>query len=303
MLFFPGWSTLLAGYLVSAGGILGWSEGGRNTFFLSLWQDQILPGMVAFMAAMGASFILNQLQDVESDRENNKLFLLGENYVTRPAAMAESILLIIFSLGLSSLINSRIVLLNFLFILVTGYLYNFPPFQYKNRPLLGLYLNIFMGWIAFALGWSLLQQLDWSFLLSSLPYVLLNTGLYLLTTIPDADGDKAVEKSTFCVRYGLKITIRLSMAFYSLSILAGIFLGDFLILSINLLALYWAIRLIFGPTVANAIKMIKMSIFFFSLVIGIKFPLYFVLMLIVFFATKYYYRVRFRFDYPNFRGE
>lgn len=303
MLFFPGWSTLLAGYLVSAGGIYGWSEAGWNGFFINLWRDQIALGMIAFMAAMGASFIMNQLHDVESDRENNKLFLLGENYVTKPAAMVESILLIIFSLGLSSLINSRIVFLNFLFILVTGYLYNFPPFQYKNRPLLGLYLNIFMGWIAFALGWSLLRQLDWSFFISSLPYVFLNTGLYLLTTMPDADGDRASDKSTFCVRYGLKTTIRSSMVFYFLSILTGMFLGDYLILSIDLLVVYWAIRLILGPSVANAIKMIKMSIFFFSALISLKFPLYFLLMLIVFFVTKYYYRVRFQFDYPNFRGE
>jgi len=63
------------------------------------------------------------------------------------------------------------------------------------------------------------------------------------------------------------------------------------------------IRLALSLTQENSIKAIKMAILFFSLIICLKFPIYFIVMVIVFYLTKYYYRVRFQYDYPNFKGE
>jgi len=265
--------------------------------------ENLLLILVAFMFAMGGSFILNQLQDVESDRQNKKLFLIGEKYVKRNFARWESIILITLSLIIGHFLNFTIFFLLLLFSLITGYFYNYHPFRFKNRPLWGLILNILMGWIAFALGWSLSHSLDRLFLLDSLPYLALNTSLYLLTTIPDAGGDKAAGKNTFCVNYGFTITLIVSMLFYLFSLIYSILGNDQLILLLNLLVSYSFLRLMLTPSLPRAIRTIKMTIFFFSFLICLKFPWYFLLMVLLFFFTRFYYRQRFQFDYPHFRGE
>ena len=303
ILFIPGWNTLLAGYLVVTG---------QNRFSLpgELSLDWFLPGqfhlmvgMAAFMAAMAGSFILNQLQDVESDRKNKKLFLIGENHISVKAAWAESLFLLAAALVLTAWLNHQALFLMAIFILITGYLYNFPPFEFKNRPLWGLILNALMGWIAFALGWVLLKDLNLPLLLASLPYLFFNTALYFLTTVPDARGDQDSNKHTFCVRYGIHATILASICCFILAVFAGFLTKDVLLLTIVGLSLPWFLRLLINRTVGVSIRALKMGIFFFSIIICIKFPAYFLLMLLLFLLTRMYYRQRFQFDYPNFKGE
>ncbi len=303
ILFFPGWITLMAGFLAARGDnrlIFDLLSGRLNPTF---WNRSLGLTMVSFAAAMGASFILNQLQDVESDQKNKKLFLIGEKYLSRNAAIGESVLLIAISLLLSLFLNWKILLLNGLFVMITGYLYNYPPFQCKNRPYSGLFLNMLMGWIAFALGWTLTANFTWKFILASLPYLFLNTGLYLLTTLPDIDGDRASGKETVGVKFGSKTTMRLFLLLYFAAFLAAAWIGDQLILVVILLALPVVLRLLQTLALSWSIKTTKMAIFFFALLICFKFPTFFLLMVSLFYLTRFYYRRRFQFDYPNFRGE
>ena len=303
ILFFPGWSTLLAGYLVSTGETQWGAFFPQTSFPVHWWNGAIALSMLAFMAAMGASFILNQLQDVESDQKNKKLFLIGEKHIPVRHAIVESFLLIAISLSLGTWINFSTAFLLIVFIIITGYLYNYPPFQYKNTAIRGLILNMLMGWIAFALGWVLTQPLNLLFLQLSLPYLALNTGLYFLTTIPDMDGDRSTGKHTFPVRFGVNRTIQACLISYFLSLLLAIWNRDMLILTIDILTLPWMLHLMLRRNKAAVIKTVKMAIFFFSILICFKFPLYFLLMAGIFFLTRYYYRKRFQFDYPNFKGE
>ncbi len=302
MLFFPGWNTLIAGYLVARGEVQVHRLILSGEFSWNLWVGDLVFMTLIFATAIGGSFILNQLQDVESDRKNSKLFLICKNYVSSKAAFTESILLIAASLVLSFLANRQAFYLIALGT-ISGYFYNYPPFQYKNRPLPGLLLNALVGWIAFGLGWVLVLGLNTGFLLRSLPYLFLNTGLYLLTTIPDAAGDRQAKKITFCVRYGADATIWVAVGFYLLSLLSAIFLYDAFIFIINILTFFWIVQLIRKRNSSAVLKVVKMAIFFFSVAICFKFPLYFLLMVFLFYLTRFYYRKRFRFDYPNFRGE
>jgi 4-hydroxybenzoate polyprenyltransferase len=275
----------------------------QNNWMFSRSSKNLFLDLLAFMFAMAGSFILNQLQDVDTDRQNKKLFLVGEKYVRKNAAYFESIFLIGLALLIGYYLNFTIFFLLLSFVIVTGYFYNYYPFNFKNRPIWGLVLNILMGWLAFALGWSLYLSLDQHFLVNSLPYLALNTSLYLLTTIPDAAGDQEAGKKTFCVCYGIRTTVVVSILLFLISLIFSIFGNDQLILLLNLLILYLFLRLTFIPSQVQAIRTIKMTIFFFSLLICLKFPWYLLIMIILFFFTRYYYRQRFQFDYPNFRGE
>lgn len=300
MLFFPGWNTLIAGYLVASN---------KNNLFQSLysefsfWVPEVVLAMVIFMTAMGSCFIFNQLADIESDVKNKKLFLIGEKYVNRRIALIESIILSLISLFMSLFFDLTYMLTVLLFLVITGYFYNFHPLQLKNRPYWGIILNSLMGWLAFTLGWLIIDGVSISFIIKSMPYIFHNAALCLLTTIPDECGDKSTGKLTFCVRFGRKKTILISGLLYSISLILSFVIMDQFIVTLNLVLLYWVVYMVLSRTTSSAVKTIKMAIFFFSILICLKFPSYLLLMVTIFYLSKYYYKIRFDFNYPSFRGE
>jgi uncharacterized membrane protein len=97
--------------------------------------------------------------------------------------------------------------------------------------------------------------------------------------------------------------VAISILLFLIALVYSGFRHDQLILLLNLMILYSFIRLTFFPSRAQAIRTIKMTIFFFSFLICLKFPWYLLIMVLLFFFTRYYYRQRFKFDYPNFRGD
>ncbi len=303
MLFFPGWNTLLAGYLAGSGELFLLSDLRQSSYSVFLLDRDVIYAMLSFMLAMGGSFILNQVKDVASDRKNRKLFLIGEGFLSQKSALFEAAILLCFSITIAAFMGISFLTLIVLFILISSYLYNFRPFQYKNRPFAGFLLNVLGGWLAFSLGWVLAGSFTAEFILHSLPYIFLNTSLIFLTIIPDAAGDLASGKQTFCVRYGVRTTVFMSAFFYILSLMSSVWVDDQMVMLIDLFLLFHLFQMLRHPREAQAVRFLKMGIFYFSMVICLKFPLYFILMVLVFFITRYYYGQRFQFDYPNFRGE
>ncbi len=251
---------------------------------------------------MGGGAILNQIKDTATDRQNQKLFLIGDGFVAKSHAYIESILLIVIGLSLSIYLSWHIFWILLIAIFEAGYLYNFHPFSLKNYPIRGLFANMAMGWFVFIIGWLLLQPFNVAMLIQSTPFALFNTGLYLLTTLPDVPGDAQSGKITFPVRYGIENTFRASLVLFALSLLASILLSNgfmILTLSVSLPAIIWAY---FRKTVESAVIALKMGIFFFSIGICVKFPPFFCMILLAFFLTRFYYKSRFGINYPNFKG-
>ena len=297
ILFFPGWSTMLAGFFVT------W----RHRWFFTIRDMQstdswlILKLMILFAAAMGACFLLNQLQDVESDRRNNKLFIIAEGCVGIRAATIEVVFLMVVSLMMACLVSIQTALFVSAFIFVTGYLYNYEPFGLKDRPWGSLAANSMMGWLAFAIGWSAYHPFRFSLVVDSLPYLFFNTALYFFTTLPDMDGDAQSGKRTLAVVHGSKYIIHLSGALYVLSGVFAFILHDNQALFFILLSMpFFAITFLQKDT-ESAVRTTKFAIFFFALAVCLKWPVYFILMIFTFFLTRWYFKRRFGFDYPNFK--
>lgn len=299
MLFFPGWSTLLAGFLI----------GYRNRFFITIPEihglDFLLIGelLLVFACAMGASFLLNQLQDVESDLHNNKLFFIAQNHISLKEAYIEVIILALFSLILAFVISVPLGLFVLSFIILTGYFYNYKPFKCKDRPWGSLAANSLMGWLAFAIGWSGTQSLSLQIIIDSMPYVFFNTALYFYTTLPDIEGDRQSKKHTLAVIYGLKSILYIAFIFYALSVISAFYLMDKQALIFILLSLPFFILTLRNKDIESAVRATKFGILFFALAICLKLPYYFILMIAGFFFTKWYFKARFDFDYPNFKGD
>jgi 4-hydroxybenzoate polyprenyltransferase len=302
ILFSPGWATLLAGYAVAGSGDKFISGIRERLFHLTFWNQHIVLALLSFAGAMGGCFVLNQLQDVVSDKHNHKLFLLGDGHVSRRSGYIESLLLLLFSLIFAARLNGRFLIAAVIFIIITGYMYNFRPFIFKDKPVGGLIANMLMGWLAFSLGWLLLQPFGVELMTSSLPYLFFNTALYFLTTLPDFEGDRASGKVSFPVRYGFSSTVFFSLLFYIAAATAGLLLKNEFILLVCLASLPFMIRLAGQRTTAAAVVAVKAGIAVFALLICFQFPLFLILLAAIFFMTKLYYKYRFHYDYPNFRG-
>jgi 4-hydroxybenzoate polyprenyltransferase len=301
ILFFPGWATLLAGYAVAAG---------RRFIGVTLHPSlpeisgnhHIVLALLSFTGAMGGCFVLNQLQDVASDKKNNKLFLLGDGHVSARSGCAESLLLLLISLIATTLLNGRFFITMIFFIIITGYMYNFKPFIFKDRPVSGLVANMLMGWLAFSLGWFLLKPFSVELVQNSLPFLFFNTALYFLTTLPDFDGDRASGKVTFPVKYGFATTVVFSLVFYAAAAATSLLQKNEFMLIVSLAALPFMMRLAVQRATSAAVVAVKAGIAAFALLICLRFPLFLLLLAAIFFMTKLYYKYRFHYNYPNFRG-
>ena len=254
------------------------------------------------MSAMGASFLLNQLCDVESDLKNKKLFLLSENHITKKEAKIETAILIILSFLLAAWVNISVLITVIGFVFITGYIYNYKPFAYKDKPLGSLVANALMGWLAFAIGWLTVNQLGWGVVIESAPYLFFNTALYFFTTLPDIPGDKASNKATLAVLHGKDFVIYLALACFVLSLATAFLLNDNFALLFIGLSIPFFILTAAKKDVITTIKTTKYTLLFFAVAICIKIPFYFVLIISIFAFTKWYFKNRFNYDYPNFKG-
>ncbi len=296
MLFFPGWSTLLAGFFIAQ----------KQEIFFGFSRVNALPHgliillLLIFAAAMGASFLLNQLQDVESDRRNKKLFIISEGHVSKNAVLTEIFILIAASLILAFSLSPFLGLLTLLFILITGYFYNYRPFRFKDFPLPSLLANAAMGWLAFAIGWAANSDFSVQIFVDSLPYLFFNTALYLYTTLPDKEGDLKTGKKTPAAVLGLPAFLYAAFMLFALSFVSALLLKDYTALLFIVLSAPFFLATLWNKTIGAAVRTTKFSILFFALAVCLKWPFYFILMVGAFYLTKLYFRLRFDFDYPNF---
>lgn len=266
--------------------------------------------MAAFAMMMGSAFVLNQIKDEKNDLHNGKLFFISHGFLKKQAVFIEVAILTALPLLLSILIADYVLLILLaLFFLVTGILYNFEPFNLKNTAVAGLVANSFMGIIAFAIGWFHVTDLsavmhDWdfieTFLAGAVPYALFNTAVYLLTTIPDHDGDRLDGKITFSVRFGIRASIQGAVFLLVLSAVSAWWMSDLVLLIPAVLSLPFFFVLIFSNQTAPVIRAIKYSLFLLTVSISFKFLFYLPLCFLFFFFARWYYRSRFNIVYPNF---
>ena len=299
MLFFPGWSTMLAGYFIN--------YNDRLYLFMISPEEinyfKIFLVITGFGMVMGSTFILNQIKDIQTDRENNKLFIIANRYISIKAAVFEAFILAILSLVLGFLVNMTILVLFISFFLITGIFYNYYPFILKDRPWGSLIANALMGWLAFAIGWTACNRMGWQIIIQSIPYLLFNTALYLFTTLPDMEGDKNAVKQTLAVRYGIKPLIIFAFILYATGFSLSIYYKELQALFFYICSFPFFARTVYTQKVESAIQTTKFGILFFALAICLKWPLYFLLMISGFYLTKIYFRKRFNFNYPNFSGK
>ena len=299
VLLFPIWTVLLAGFIkaqttMSGGFVENWKaiQGGltSSNFWLSF------SGLTLLMAAV---FIINQFTDAQSDRLNNKLFILADGMVSKKAATYEIMTLVVLAFAVAFQINTNFIALSVLLFLVTGVFYSLPPLLWKDRPIAGLLVNLVGGLLTFLIGWQIVSELSWQAPQNAVPYLFAVGAVYFLTTIPDSAGDATVGKITFAVRFGNGPTILAALILELACVAAAIVLQDYLILFPALAALPFFISLTFQDDNAKIILAARLAILFLSVSVVVHFPVYALLMVSVYILSKWYYRRRFQLDYPS----
>ncbi len=301
VLFVPGWITLIAGYFVATQ---------QNRFMQQVMAGQwqftwgnvpLIGALVAFSAAMGGSFIFNQIYDVESDRKNNKLFLLGNGIISIRAGITFGSLLLVGSLLVAWWLNPWFTAVILAFNIITAYMYNSWPFHLKSRPIGGLLANMAMGLLAFWAGWATAAPLDSRAVVFAIPYLLLNTGLYLFTTLPDVAGDQATQRITFPVRFGVHRTITGGLILIIGSGICAAVLQEEILQLVVLLLVPGIWQLVRQRSVPAAVTLLKQAILIFAVVVSVKIPWMLVVGLLLFGVSRFYYRVRFNLEYPTLK--
>ncbi|HDR05334.1 MAG TPA: hypothetical protein ENN84_08850 [Candidatus Marinimicrobia bacterium] len=292
-------TLLMAGWtLFLLGEIAGTDRQAMSEFGIS--RDFAL-SFLAFTLMMGILSILNQLSDLGTDRANHRRFLISAGKVSPSAAwILAGLMMIIFLL--LSFTNINFFIIAAIELLLWGLLYNFPPFRWSGRPILGLLTNLLGGLLAVVLGWTAVRHgFEWQVLFLGVPYLFGTGAIYLLTTVPDTRGDAKHNKITSAVFFGKNRTRWAAVLMILFAIASATMIGDTkmaLTAGISLPFFIWAAL---QETEPETLRAIRYGVLFMSLAVILYHPWFLILLAITFFLSRWYYIHRFGLNYPTLK--
>lgn len=295
-LFFPVWTVFWGGY--HAKSIFDPGYGGQNAGAAHTAMLIVIAILLSLL--MGAIFIFNQIADIETDKKNNKLFFIANDIIHKSEAALEGTLLAIIAIGIAVIFDYKLGLIFSLIFIACGIIYSFKPFNWKDKAILGIVANFLGGWSVAACGWIAGRTSSWMFAIHAIPYAVGLVAVYLLTTLPDIPGDRAAGKVTFGVKYGVKATTYLAAVFELTAVILSFWLRDYILCIPAIMAFPLFLVAAARQQMTDILRAIKFTVLFASLAVCVKYPAYFVVILVVFFVSKWYYRKRFNLDYPKF---
>ena len=298
-LLFPVWTVFLGGYSAQLRFGFG-SELIKVNFLLT--YDYIVVGFLLTLC-MGATFIINQLSDTQSDRYNNKLFLIANGEIQRNTAILETLLLAGPVILIGFILKFPIGIALLCCFIIAGILYSCKPFLCKDRPLAGFFCNGAGALVVFITGWLVKGVVETAMWLHALPFIFALWSLYFFTTLPDITGDKKSGKITVGVKYGVKNCITFALLFNLFTIGSAFLVKDFVIFIPALATLPFFIVAVLRGKITDSVRTTKIGLLFVSLAYCYKFPGFLILLLFVFFSCKWYYKNRFGLVYPNFETQ
>jgi 4-hydroxybenzoate polyprenyltransferase len=295
-LFPPVWTIVILGARAAAVG-----EGA--TPFASVGVSSIDWSFVLLLflstCLYAAVYTFNQIHDIESDKRNSKLFYLAEGMISIPSAYIFTLVLNAVAIAGGFYFSYRVGML-FVIILILGVFYSLPLTNFKGKPSHGYWSNAFgHGMVPFLIGWAFVEHVSLEAAIKSLPYLFGVGAIYLNTTLPDREGDKAVGKITHGVRWGVRTTTKATVFLVSLSIVLSQMAGDYAYLIAGVISLPFFVRALSTHDMKHVVMSTKVAILALSAFACVYFPPYILLLVIGFFGARAYYKSRFQIDYPS----
>jgi 4-hydroxybenzoate polyprenyltransferase len=272
--------------IYGAGAVLAGSTPGWDLFFVSL----LVAGV----------YVHNQIADIESDRANNKLFLLSGGYVGTRTAWALAAILWLTSLAWAATEGWRFVL--YAAALMMGLLYNKGVFvPWKQISGLGLLTNaVAHGTVTFLAGYTAASNDFQTGTILSIPYTTAVAAVYLGTTMMDRIGDATAGKVTWAVRFGPTNTAWLILVLIFSSATMAALLGDLSMILAGGIATVPAIWLVLNPSRDAAERAVKIAVTALTLTLVCQWYGLIILATVTFVASRLYHHWRFGMRYPSF---
>lgn len=285
----PSWAFLIAGYL----------RGAERTGTAAELGSPFISAFLLLTLLLAGSYIVNQIFDRETDRENGKLFLLAEEHIPLRGAWIEAGLLtlvplllaiVLFPTHLPYLLASALI----------GILYSVDPVRLKGKPFLDLIANAAgYGGIAFLYGYSLAAPVGAAELISTIPYMLLVAAVFLHTAVVDRPGDEKAGLKTSATVLGDRGSSIAAMISLAAAFGTGLWLGEPYPPVAALGGLFFFVWGLFFPGKKGSTLSYQWASLIFILLMVIRFPLFGALLVLIVAATRIYYRLRFQMVYPK----
>lgn len=262
-------------------------------------SSKILTNFFAFTLVMGAVYILNQIFDRETDKQNNKLYFLSEGIISVKNASFEIFILLGISFSLTSFMNlNGKILLTLLTIL--GIFYSVPPIKLKARPIFDLLANaLAYGMISFLAGWNSISEFTLEDLIFSVPAFFCAGAVFLNTTFLDYEGDKETNQITSAVFFGKTKILLLALFLLILAIVSAIFLQEFISLGMGVISFFFFLKAYLTKTKKWTLKSVLIGTETYTVISALIFPYFLIFLFVIFLLTKFYYKCRFGLNYPT----
>lgn len=263
-------------------------------------SDMIIIWMLLISSGQaGWAYIINQIADIESDRQNKKLFFLPLEMISKKAAYISAILIGVATLFGAFFLDIELGYINLLG-LIFGFLYSAKPFFGKNRPLFGTLLNgAGHGSIVFIIGYVASGGPLASAIVDSVPYFFAVIAVFIGTTLPDIDGDKKTGKRTPAVALGISNSVIIMLAALMLCQISSLILWDIPLLIISNLCMPFYIYAALKKAVKPAVLAARISVLFLSVAACYFLWQYALLLMLLFVTSRIYYKRRFNISYPK----
>lgn len=268
----------------------------------SLIQYQELLWVVVFSLSVAVVYILNQIADIDVDRENSGKPLIASGVVSLKSAIAVSVLLSTVSIFFPLMFSRPVISVLSVLTIIIGTVYSFKPFYFSGRPFFDFLSNATgYGVIAFGAGWSIAggDFFCLEFVRASLPYFLLMSAGSISSTMPDRPGDLASGKNTTAVVFGNFRAHLLALLFLLGSGIIAIITSDIIVILCFAGSLPFYTGYIFKPNQFWTESTYKVGGALCMVCAGILVPVMIPAAMVVFFLTWLYFRIRHGVSYPS----
>ncbi len=257
--------------------------------------------LLALTLATSASYYINQIYDYESDLLNDKLGFLQKEYISFAEIKTLYYLCAAISIGIAFYLSNLAGFL-ILALIVLGAIYSAPPLRLKDRPISGLLAN--------AIGYGFIVPLTvmpdmtlhndgllgWD---NPFYFTLTIGAIYLLTTIPDKEGDRKAGKRTLAVILSTPLVKLLALILLIDSVVIAHSSNFLLLVILSAISILILIISLFSESEKILFFAIKMPILLLTLLAGYFFFYYVLFIVALLIGTRLYYRKRFNMDYPK----
>ncbi|MFH0777274.1 MAG: UbiA family prenyltransferase [Candidatus Eisenbacteria bacterium] len=282
------------------------------TFFLLGYRDaqktcatelgNVTVSALAYALLMGVVYVVNQIFDTESDRHNEKLFLLPRRIIGKTEAALTASVLAVLTMVYALWVGGSTPLL-WGASLGTGLCYSVPPLAFKRFFPLDLLSNgLGYGVLAYCSGWSLVATPGPAAVARAAPFALSVAAVFILTALADREGDERSGFRTTGVVVSPGQGTRLALLLIVAAFVVALVVRNNVAAIGSLCALPFFGYASLKVTDRSIAAAYRCSSAVFVLIVGVVFPTFLIVVVGVTLCARLYYSKRFSLDYPSVAG-